>query len=402
MARRAKPHEEELPFVALMDTMTNVVGVLIIVLVMIGIGLAKSVEKVLSELPIISVEEHDKLKATMAEFDTKRDPAEVAAEIAKLEAELQKILEGLKQLEAQQDKTPVVMVDLAQLLKQLEEQRKERAQRKLSIDQMLTEVDNLKKKLDSTPRYEPPPGIVVRLPSSKAMPDGALLQRVIISENRLMFVRNDDLFNIVEEQFKKEDPAFFVKKELMKGPDGKPLTKKGPSGLSVPVRKIYFDGTKMAAYFNNFFNRRRAGPRDVNRDMLVEVVQAPNSPNIQMRLTSKPEAGESIEQAAAQSSAFRSHLRTIKQDPKSVVWFHVNRDSIRTYLAARDLVDREQIPVGWDISDKPVYTQNVPGDYLVDYTPPPPAPAAPGAPPSPPKPPGPPPVVIAAPKAAVD
>ena len=77
MARRAKPHEEELPFVALMDTMTNVVGVLIIVLVMIGIGLAKSVEKVLSDLPVVSIEEHDKLKAAMAEFDTKRDPAEL-------------------------------------------------------------------------------------------------------------------------------------------------------------------------------------------------------------------------------------------------------------------------------------------------------------------------------------
>jgi hypothetical protein len=50
MARR-KHSEEELPFVALMDTMTNVVGVLIIVLVMIGIGLARSVNKVLSELP---------------------------------------------------------------------------------------------------------------------------------------------------------------------------------------------------------------------------------------------------------------------------------------------------------------------------------------------------------------
>jgi|GEM_PF-1646088 len=399
MARRAKPHEEELPFVALMDTMTNVVGVLIIVLVMIGIGLAKSVEKVLSELPVVSIEEHDKLKAAMAEFDTKRDPAEVAAEIAKLEAELQKILEALKQLEAQQEKNPVVMVDLAQLLKQLEDVRKERVKRKLTIDQLLTEVDNLKKKLDTTPRYQPPPGIVVRLPSSKAMPDGAQLQRVIVTQNRLMFVRNEELFDIVEEQFKKEDPAFFIRKESMKGPDGKPLTKKGPSGLSVPVRKIYFDGPKMAAYFNKFFNLRRSGPRDLNRDMLVEVVQAPNSPNIQMRLTSKPEAGETIGEAVAQSSAFRSQLRAIKQDPKSVVWFHVGRDSIATYLAARDIVDREQIPVGWDISDKPTYTHNVPTDYLVEYTPPPPAPTAAGAPP---KPPGPPPVVIAAPKAAVD
>ena len=85
-----------------------------------------------------------------------------------------------------------------------------------------------------------------------------------------------------------------------------------------------------------------------------------------------------------------------------MIWFHVGRDSIATYLAARDIVDREQIPVGWDISDKPTYTHNVPVDYLVEYTPPPPAPAAAGVAVAPAKPPGPPPVVIAAPKAAVD
>ena len=47
MARRKRHSEEELPFVALMDTMTNVVGVLIIVLVMIGISLANAVKKCL-------------------------------------------------------------------------------------------------------------------------------------------------------------------------------------------------------------------------------------------------------------------------------------------------------------------------------------------------------------------
>ena len=62
MSRRKPHHEEELPFVALMDTMTNVVGVLIIVLVFVGIGLATSVKKVLSDLPPVTVEEHEKLK----------------------------------------------------------------------------------------------------------------------------------------------------------------------------------------------------------------------------------------------------------------------------------------------------------------------------------------------------
>ncbi|NBV85693.1 MAG: hypothetical protein EBS01_05410, partial [Verrucomicrobia bacterium] len=88
MARRAKPHEEELPFVALMDTMTNVVGVLIIVLVMIGIGLAKSVQKVLSDLPLVSFEAHAQLKEELALFDAKRDPDDVQAEIDRLRPQL--------------------------------------------------------------------------------------------------------------------------------------------------------------------------------------------------------------------------------------------------------------------------------------------------------------------------
>jgi hypothetical protein len=56
MAKRRHGGESELPFVALMDTMTNVVGVLTIVLVMIGISLAKAVRKVLSELPPVTTE----------------------------------------------------------------------------------------------------------------------------------------------------------------------------------------------------------------------------------------------------------------------------------------------------------------------------------------------------------
>ena len=76
MARRGH-QEEELPFVALMDTMTNVVGVLVIVLVMIGIGLAKSVRKVLSDLPPVTVEEHAKLLKEVEEAKPKHDPKKV-------------------------------------------------------------------------------------------------------------------------------------------------------------------------------------------------------------------------------------------------------------------------------------------------------------------------------------
>ena len=51
MARRRHDNATELPFVALMDTMTNVVGVLTIVLVMAGISIAHAVKKILTDLP---------------------------------------------------------------------------------------------------------------------------------------------------------------------------------------------------------------------------------------------------------------------------------------------------------------------------------------------------------------
>ena len=151
MARKAKPHEEELPFVALMDTMTNVVGVLIIVLVMIGIGLAKSVQKVLSELPMVSVEEHKILKDEMGQYDAKRDPAEVQLEVAKLQDELKKIEDELHALEGEKSKNPNVMVDLDKLAKELEEKRKDRDRRKLEAEKMLADIDKMKVQLDNTP-----------------------------------------------------------------------------------------------------------------------------------------------------------------------------------------------------------------------------------------------------------
>jgi hypothetical protein len=392
MARKQKPHDEELPFVALMDTMTNVVGVLIIVLVMIGIGLAKSVKKVLSELPLVTEEEHIKLKEEMAKIDTSRDPAEVAEETAKLQKELEKVLEALKELKAEQAKNPVVMEDIDKLMNQLDALRKERDQRKINISQLLVEIDKLKLKLDTTPAYVPPPGIAIRLPNPKPMPDQAELQRVLVSEGKLHFVKEKDFLKAVEEELKNGNSDYTVRQETVKGPDGKVVMKKGSTGQPAPVRKLTFDPAKLT----KFFNKTNLG----NRDVKVEVAQVPNSANIQLTVTPRPTGGETIDVAQKMSSGFYRQLLSLKDNPKSVIWFHVCKDSIPTYLMARDLVDRVGIPVGWEMWEKPVFSQRVAGEYLVEYTPPPPPPPAP--PPPPGTPPRPPPVVIAAPKAAVD
>jgi hypothetical protein len=158
------------------------------------------------------------------------------------------------------------------------------------------------------------------------------------------------------------------------------------------VRKLTFDPLKMA----KFFDRANGGSKDVK----VEVAQIPNSPNIQLNIVPKPAGGETAEQARKVSSVFRSQLNALKTNPKAVVWFHVCKDSIATYLMARDVVDQDGIPVGWEMWDKPTFSHRISPEYLVEYTAPPPP--APSATPVAAKPTGPPPVVIAAPKATVD
>ena len=68
MARKRRAEEQELPFVALMDTMTNVVGVLTIVLVMVAISLARSASRVISNLPPVTEEQ---LRAVQQALDRK-------------------------------------------------------------------------------------------------------------------------------------------------------------------------------------------------------------------------------------------------------------------------------------------------------------------------------------------
>jgi len=382
MAKRGGHHEEELPFVALMDTMTNVVGVLIIVLVMVGIGLARSVNKVLSELPPVTVEEHAKLKQEVEQTKPKNDPKKVDEDTSKLTQELKKTTEALQTLDVTKDKQAVKLIDIDDLAKQLEAKKRERDTKKASVEKMLAEIDQLKARLDTTPVYQPPPAVVVKLPNPRPMPDKAEIQRFLVTGGRIVFLNEEQFTELVETELKRAEPTIAITRETVKGPDGKPVLVKDKSGRTSPQRKIVFDAKKLGDYFT----RTRLG----NRDVKVEVIPSAISPRIPMKLTPLPNAGETIDQAKNLVSVFQTLLKKFKADPKAVVWFHVYKDSIPTYLAAREFADQMGLPVGWDLYGNPSYSRTMPAEYTVNVTAPPPAVPAAGV------------ITIAPPKSTLD
>ncbi len=382
MARRGH-HEEELPFVALMDTMTNVVGVLVIVLVMIGISLAKSVDKVLSDLPPVTVEEHAKLLKEVEEAKPRHDPKQVEENTAKLKQQLTKSDEQLKTMELSKDKQKVKIVDLDDLKKKIADQQKLRDAKKAEVNKLLAEADKLKAQLDKTPVPQTAPvgpATIVKLPNPRPMPANADIQHFLIVGGRISYINDDEFTKLVEQEMKNHEQTLVLTRETVKGADGKPVMLKDKFGHLTQQRKITYDAKKLAEHFSK--------PRLNIRGFKVELTPSATSPRIPVKITPASDAGETVEQAKRLLSEFQKLLRQFKANPRTVVWFHVYKDSIPTYLEARELVDQAGLSVGWDLYGNPAYVYALPPQFAVNFTPaPPPAPGA---------------VLIAPPKATLD
>ena len=186
MAKR-KPHEEqELPFVALMDTMTNVVGVLIIVLVMVGLSVASAVKKVLSDLPPVTKEELQQIQEQVKQLPEKIDPQKVEEQKKQAETELKRVIEELKTVDTADLQSKMKFMDLEAFQKQLDQRKKDREASKVETDKMLAELERLKALLDKTPVFQPPPPTYVRLPNPRAYPEKSNETRILVAKQGVL------------------------------------------------------------------------------------------------------------------------------------------------------------------------------------------------------------------------
>lgn len=363
MAKRRQSHDEELPFVALMDTMTNVVGVLIIVLVMIGISLASSVRKVLSELPPVTVEQLQELLKNIVESTPADDPKKLEDEIKKQEDELKKNSDDLKSMDLSTNKQQLKMMDLDDLTKQIEERKKIRDGKKADVEKLLAEVDRLKALLDTTPVYVPPSATVVKLPNPRPMPEKAVLRRFLVANGRVLYLNDEEFMKMVVAEIEKNQKNLSIDVPV-KDKEGK-VVMESVRGKLVPKTKTVFDQKKMAAHIEKV--------RIATREIKLDLVVSPNSSRIPMKLTPLPEAGETVEEIKNPASVFQRAMRKFKTEPDSVVWFLVFKDSLDTYLVARDFADQAGVPAGWEIYGNNFFQRSV-IPFEVDYTPPPPPP----------------------------
>lgn len=202
MAKK-KGGDSELNLDSLMDAVTNVVGVLMIVFIMMALNTARMVQKILSDLPPVTPEQHQKMKEEVEKLPPPMDPKQIEEREKLAQQEMKKAVEQLKTIDTTSLEQRAKFMDLDELRKQLEARRKDREAAKAETDKLLQEVERLKALLDQTPKYVPPPPTYVRLPNPRPYPEKPNETRILVAKEGVLFFRESDYLTPIHQGLEK-------------------------------------------------------------------------------------------------------------------------------------------------------------------------------------------------------
>lgn len=367
---------------SLLDTMTNVVGILVILLTVTQLGVSDAVKRIgsgggvkpevieqareqLEELLRLRANLLDRLKALVEQDDSDAD--EKLRKLQKLIADYKADIAVL--LENEERKRREAELELQKLKEEVEEKirRQEEEANKLrtKINGNEDELASLRAKLAETPVQGPLPDKVINLPNPRPAPEGAKPVTFLCREGRIMLVDVEG----IQEVAQKRAGFIIQRRRLDRDPD---------AGI---------DGKALADEFN------RDPPNDRNRYFDVKMTIAGRVPKLVLHR--REGAGDTAEQLQRSSSRYQQQVKRIDPD-EFYLQFLVWPDSFETYLQAREISARRGLLAGWR-------AQTTSGEYTIDLgvplrVGPPPPPPKPKPPPKPgeeppkppPKPPGPP------------
>lgn len=312
MARRR--HDSEMNFDSMMDTLTNVVGFLILVLMLVQLGLGEAVERIRTIDPLAFGLREEDIRRTLQDAQDKwRSVAELTARWEQAEPRLRADREELQRLKGSPaEAVKVASVDLDQARKLLEEARRKAQEMEKRLAGLLAERDKLKGQLDKTPVRSAPPTKIVKLPDPREAPKGATAMVLLCREGKVYWVDQDALLDRALKR-----TAFFQRQNLNK-----------PNEV---------DGEKLVAFFD------KTPVQDSSFRVRIRIINyRPYA--VFERLAN---AGESVEQIRHAQSAYRRALRLAdmrNRYARFIVW----SDSFDAYLEARRIADELDMPAGWE------------------------------------------------------
>lgn len=312
---------------SLMDALTNVVAVLILVLILVQADVTQKVEQFLDNLEPATPEEIQESKEQLAELEEKlKKKEELLEQEAPTPAVLEEEKRSLALLEEEVKDNSELLADLDELKRLEKKLRTDRDAEQKVTTKIEEEIANLLALLDSTPVKVAKPDIVT-IPASRPIPPTAKIYYALVRKGRVHLIDPFTPQEVFEDEFRQEKRHWLIERIKRQGAD-----------------KYVYDGTKIVEHFKgvDFKNRRQQS---------VVVDQPPTS--TWLFITIQPdlnEGGTTTEELQKPGSKFEAAVKALARVRNAVIIFRVNPDSFPTYLAARQMADKVNLPAGWEIS----------------------------------------------------
>ena len=354
---------------SLLDTMTNVVGILVILLTVTQLGVGDAVKRI-ADSDSVKPEVLESAKVSLAErlklwndlvrrlkalvVDNKEDAAK---ELERLKKEIAKKDTDLADVREKKQGMLALKKHFEEVKKLIEEHEKKEKELLTKINSGEAELASLKARLAETPNLGPPQAKIVYLPNPREAPKGSKPLTFLCREGRVMFVDVE----AYQQRAQKRAMYLVSRRKLYGGPQ------KG------------VDGKRLVEEFN----KEKLHEDDFDLTLTV----SGRTPRLVLKR--RKDAGDTADQLRRTSSKFQQRIR--RTDPKKYyLQFQVWPDSFETYLEARKIASERGLLAGWvGTTTSGEYTVNLGGEIRCGPPPPKPPPRKPGDPPPPKRPPRP-------------
>jgi len=339
--RRRRKTESGGSLDSLLDTMTNVVGILVIVLAVTQLGVSDAVNRIRGlDIDVLDVtpevleaakKEAQKLQQMLEEFRAKADDS--AEQSFDQLVTLQRIRAAIEELQkAREHRQKAAALDRKKIERQVEQYRQEVKKLQQQYVEREQELERLKGILQQTPEPPGPPPKFVYLPNPRPAPKGAKPVLFICKNGRVAPFDLDELRKEAEKAGR-----FAAGLRTPKARRGTTIRKGRPAqGKPEQEEKRVVDCEKVVAHFK----RRIVGDRHWRIKLRME------KGKLFMLFEPGREKGETADRLKRPRSRFERFVRALDKE-KFYGRFLVWSDSFDTYLEARRIAQEAGLLAGW-------------------------------------------------------
>ena len=338
---------------SLMDTLTNVVGILVIILIFTVIQGADAVKRIKGFVDEISEDQLRRLAAQSREVQSllekyRLDLKELSDDAPNQQTAMARYKEMIAELNKNLAELARGKVDITEIQKQVDQRRTQVEGIEKDIDAKEKEIASLKAQLAQTQAAGPNSEVkIVNLPEPRQAPKGAKPITFICRGGRVMPL------------------------------DTPGLQEKAKDAVQAASRVLIRQGQIDCGKLTEIFDKRGLGDRYLTLKVRIGTDAKPY-----LAVLPRPDAGDKTEAISMRNSQFSRSIQGVDAE-RFYLDFRVFSDSFPAYLEARNVAARQGLLAGWTpYALTSEYRISFPTDMqmtCVGKTPPQPQPAQPGA-----------------------